>query len=214
MQSNHALQQILEFVRPRLLDDPGHDVGHALRVARWTIAFGESGFLDESAIAAALLHDVVNLPKNHPEASKASTLSAELARPLLIDLGFRDVDTICEAIIDHSYSRGATPRSMLGKALQDADRLEALGALGIFRLISTGTKMGASYFHPDDPWAKDRPLDDKRYSLDHFFTKLLKLSSTMNTEGGRQEAQKRTQFLQNFLSQLDQELMPLEDVKK
>jgi uncharacterized protein len=132
-----------------------------------------------------------------------------VARELLSTLGFtqEDVELVADAIIDHSFSQGKVPRTDLGKALQDADRLEALGALGIFRLISTGTKMGAHYFHPDDPWAQNRPLDDKKFSVDHFFTKLLKLPETMNTTRGKLEATKRAAFLTLFLDTLRSELV-------
>ncbi len=204
-----VLQQITAYVKPRLEGDPGHDFGHALRVAHWTIQFGERKFAHRLAVAAALLHDVVNLPKNHPERALASEKSSVVAYELLNDLGLAasDIDLVCGAIRDHSFSLGKVPESFLGKCLQDADRLEALGALGVFRLISTGTKMEASYFHSEDPWATAREYDDKKYSLDHFFTKLLKLPQTMNTEAGRKEADKRAQFLRVFIDQLGDEIL-------
>lgn len=189
--------------------DPGHDLEHALRVARWTFRLGAPAGVDRSeAIAAALLHDVVNLPKDHPERASASERSADLARALLPRHGFGAAATerIAEAIRDHSFSRGATPTSPLGRALQDADRLEALGALGLCRTLSTGAKMGAAYAHPTDPFAKERALDDRRYTVDHFYAKLLSLAETMRTEGGRAEAQRRTAFLEAFLAQLGDEL--------
>ena len=202
------LEEIANYVQPRLENDPGHDFSHCQRVARWTIQFGEGKFEDRLAIAASLLHDIVNLPKNHPEAHLASQYSAEVSRKLLKELLFdeAEISLISDAILDHSYSRGKVPTSYLGKALQDADRLEALGALGIFRLISTGTKMGARYFNSEDPWAQNRVLDDKKYSLDHFFTKLLKLPATMTTEAGRNEAERRCEFIQLFLDELHLEL--------
>lgn len=188
-------------------DDPGHDAAHALRVALWTLRLAP----DESpraAIAAALLHDVVNLPKDHPERHLASERSAERARELLPRLDFDAATTerVAGAIRDHSFSRGATPESPLGDALQDADRLEALGALGLCRTLSTGVRMGARYFHADDPWGRRRALDDRSYSVDHFFTKLLGLPTTMRTARGREEATRRAAFLEAFLGQLADEL--------
>ena len=190
--------------------DPGHDLEHALRVALWTVrlAEAEGGVDPAEAIAAALLHDVVNLPKNHPERATASERSADLARRLLPRHGFHDAATerVAEAIRDHSFSGGATPRTTLGRALQDADRLEALGALGLCRTLSTGAKMGAVYAHPEDPFGEDRALDDRRYTVDHFYEKLLGLPQTLQTEAGRREAAKRTAFLEQFLVQLGEEL--------
>ena len=113
---------------------------------------------------------------------------------------------MADAVRDHSFSRGAVPRGPLGEALQDADRLEALGAIGLLRCVSTGVRMGGAWFDGDDPWAAGRPLDDTRYSVDHFFTKLLGLAATMRTEAGRAEARHRAAFLEAFLAQLAHEL--------
>ncbi len=206
--SDQALSTLLEWATVELGDDPGHDAAHALRVALWTIRLGDESVDPREAIAAALLHDGVNLPKNHPERHLASQLSAELALRLASERGFSQdaAQRISDAVRDHSFSRGATPEHPLGRALQDADRLEALGAIGLFRTISTGTRMGARYFHDDDPWATSRSLDDLRYSIDHFFTKLLKLAPTLLTDAGRAEAARRSAFLEATLVQLGDEL--------
>jgi uncharacterized protein len=110
-----------------------------------------------------------------------------VATEWLLELGFSEeaASRVGAAIRTHSFSRGEEPTSLLGEALQDADRLEALGVIGVFRTISTGSRMGAEYFHASDPWAEDRALDDRRFSIDHFFTKLFGLAATMRTEAGR-----------------------------
>jgi uncharacterized protein len=207
IQSDQGLQALMELARSRDDGDPGHDVAHALRVAVWTLSL-ELDTDPREAIAAALLHDAVNVPKDSPARARASVLSAELAAAELPKAGFSPEATIriCEAIEDHSFSRGATPRSVLGRALQDADRLEALGALGVLRTASCGAKLGARFSDPLDPWAQQRPLDDTRYTVDHFFTKLLTLEGTMQTCAGRAEARRRTDFLRAFLAQLAEEL--------
>ena len=189
-------------------DDPAHDFAHFIRVALWTVKLGQGRVDPICAIAAALLHDIVNVPKNHPDRARASELSAEVARELLPKHGFTPAETeeICEAVRDHSYSRGAVPQRHLAKCLQDADRLEALGSLGIFRVVSTGARMGANYFDPQDPWARRRSLDDRAYSVDHFFAKLLKLPDLMNTQQGKAEAEKRAQSMRAFLQQLGEEI--------
>jgi uncharacterized protein len=200
-------ESLLEEVRARAGDDPGHDLGHLLRVAKWTIRLGE-GIDPREAAAAGLLHDIVNVPKDSPERPKASERCAAEARGILARHGFAPdaVERICEAIRDHSYSRGAVPSSPLGRALQDADRLEALGAIGVMRTVSCGTRMGSSYFHPEDPFAERRAPDDRRWMIDHFFVKLLRLADTMTTDAGRREAERRTAFLRAFLRQLGEEL--------
>ena len=188
--------------------DPGHDLAHSLRVAIWTIRLGQSRLDPACAIAAALLHDVVNVPKDSPDRSRASELSADYAASILPKLGFAqsEVEEICEAVREHSFSRGGKPTRLLGKCLQDADRLESLGSIGIMRCISTGTLMKAHYFHPSDPWAQKRELDDRKFSVDHFFTKLFKLPELMNTSTGREEADRRVETMKLFLQHLGEEL--------
>ncbi|TNF33575.1 MAG: HD domain-containing protein [Deltaproteobacteria bacterium] len=190
-------------------DDPGHDLAHVLRVALWTLRIGGDTVDPDEAVAAALLHDIVNVPKNSPDRARASELCADQARAWLPEHGFAPdaVGRIADAIRDHSFSRGAVPQEALGMALQDADRLEALGVIGLFRCISTGSRMGARYFHDDDPWAtRGRARDDRAYSIDHFFEKLLGLHATMNTAAGRAEALRRTAYLEATLAQLGAEI--------
>lgn len=203
-----ALLALLELVRGRGEDDPGHNTGHVLRVAAWTRALGGDGVDPREAVAAALLHDLVNLAKDAPERAQASERSAREARAILPRHGFDPAatDRIASAIRTHSFSRGEAPVSALGEALQDADRLEALGVIGVFRTISTGSRMGADYFDEDDPWARQRPLDDRAHSVDHFFTKLLRLPATFHTAAGRAEAERRVEFMRQLLHQLGVEL--------
>lgn len=202
------LARVLDHVRRLDTGDAAHDVEHVLRVASSTVRLGGGRVDPREAVLAALLHDVVNLPKDHPERALASKHSMLAARKLLASeqLDAEVVERVAAAIEDHSYSHGAKPRSALGEALQDADRLEALGALGILRTVSTGARLGARYFHPDDPWGAERPLDDKRYSIDHFFAKLLALPATLCTPAGRREAEKRTELMWSFLEALGEEL--------
>jgi len=90
--------------------------------------------------------------------------------------------------------------------VQDADRLEAVGAIGIARCFLTGGSMGTTLYDPEDPFADNRELDDKQYTLDHFYCKLLGLVDTMKTNAGRLEAIKRTEYMQVFLDQLGEEI--------
>jgi uncharacterized protein len=209
--SDPVLTSVSATVRKRLADAPhdaAHDYRHALRVASWTLRIVGPEAPARLALLAALLHDVVNVPKSSPERARASELSAAFAREILTQAGLPpdDIAAVADAITDHSFSRGAVPRSLLGRALQDADRLEAVGALGLLRCVSTGVSLRADYFHPEDPWAQRRTLDDRAYSVDHFFTKLLGLADTMQTDVGRREAERRTQFLREFLRELGSEI--------
>jgi uncharacterized protein len=188
--------------------DAAHDGSHLLRVALFTLKFAGNEVDPRESVAAALLHDLVNVPKNHPDRARASEFSAEAAAPLLAQADFSPaaISRIQAAIRDHSFSRGARPTELLGQALQDADRLEAIGAIGLMRVFSTGARMGTGYFHTEDPWAKSRELNDQQFSVDHFFTKLLKLPASFLTEGGKAEAAKRVRRLEVFLDDLADEI--------
>jgi len=203
------LPGLLETARARMAGDPGHDLHHALRVALEAVRIGrEEGVPPRLCAAAALLHDIVPVAKDSPQRAGASGLCAAEAARLLAARGWpaAEVDLVAGAIRDHSFSRGAVPATPLGRALQDADRLDALGAIGVLRTVSTGVLMGADYFDPADPWARARPLDDRAHSVDHFFVKLLRLPATMRTEGGRREAERRARFMEGFLRQLGSEI--------
>lgn len=213
IEESPKLRPLYERVRGPGDGDAAHDLAHLLRVALWTCRILQSPALHEQAIAAALLHDLVNVPKNHPDREKASEFSAEAARPMLASAGFdsASIASICLAIRQHSFSRGEKPTQPLGLALQDADRLEALGSIGIMRTYSTGVRMGTKYFDPEDPWAKNRPLDDTKFSLDHFYTKLFLLPDTMNTAAGREEAGQRLRPMRAFMESLERELGEMKD---
>lgn len=188
--------------------DPAHNWNHILRVTNLAhIMAREEGANAEITQAAALCHDLVNVPKNDPRRSEASTLSAEAAKPLLNESGFTavEINHIQDAIISHSFSRNLSPTSLEAAIVQDADRLDALGAIGILRCASVSTHFGSDYFDPDDFWAKHRELDDKRFMIDHYQTKLFKLIDTMNTKSAKTIAQSRIEFMKQFLLALHSE---------
>ncbi len=190
--------------------DASHDINHARRVMREALRIGAvEGAADETVIiAAAYLHDWVNLPKNHPDRASASRLSAEAARPILTSLGFEvdRIDAACHAILAHSFSASIEPQTVEAKAIQDADRLEAIGAIGLARVFAINGQLGASLFDGEDPFAEHRALDDRRYAIDHFQVKLLRLPETMRTDAGRAIAFERAEVLRSFLRSLAAEL--------
>ena len=189
--------------------DGAHDLAHCQRVARHAQTLAEAEGADpEACVAAALLHDLVYLPKNHPDSHRTARMGGELALIWCREMeGLAEkADLIAEAVATHSYSGGASPASLAGAVLQDADRLEALGAIGVARVFATGGSMGAGLWDPRDPWAERRELDDKAWSLDHFERKLLKLAGGMNTATGRAMAAERERVMKDFLTALKGEL--------
>lgn len=200
---------IVAWLRVHMAEDPAHDVHHLLRV--WRTARGlaaeetQGGRVDLLVVlGASLLHDVVNVPKDHPDRCRASRLSADRAEEVLRNLGFPTalLPAVRHAIEAHSHSAGIAPETVEARLVQDADRLESLGAIGIARCFATSGLMKRALFHADDPLAEERPLDDLEYALDHFEAKLLRLPATMQTAAGRRRAQERADFLLTFRAQL------------
>ncbi len=190
--------------------DGAHDLGHLDRV--WAnareIAQEMNGADLEVLLPAAYFHDAVNLPKNHPDRARASTFSADWASDYLARNGFAAVKipAVAHAIAAHSFSAAIPPETPEAEILQDADRLEALGAIGIARMFHVGGAMGGLLFDADDPMALHRPLDDKRFSLDHLEVKLFPIAETMRTAPGREMALARVEWMRSFRSRLLREL--------
>lgn len=189
--------------------DAAHDLGHILRVARLAQRMAtEEGADPEVCVAAALLHDLVYRPKNHPESSLTAQMAADLVPRWCRDTPGLETRAaaIAAAVASHSWSGGQAPASLEAAVVQDADRLEALGAIGIARVFATGASFGAGLWHPEDPWAEGRDLDDKAWSLDHFERKLLKLAAGMKTSAGQRLAADRQRAMLAYLGALHAEL--------
>jgi uncharacterized protein len=208
----HALPPELSGWRTRLAalaldtagNDGAHDANHLERVWRNAQSLLEHHPQADTLVvlAACYLHDLVNLPKNDPERHLASTRSAELARRELAALGFPAdrLDAVAHAIEAHSFSAGIAAATLEARIVQDADRLDGLGAVGLARMFYTAGRMGAGLAHGSDPLARDRPLDDKAYSLDHIPAKLARLPGMMQTEAGRRLGEARLALLEEFRS--------------
>ncbi len=158
--------------------------------------------------AATVFHDLVNLSKDSPDRTSASRRSAQAAVPLLRDLGLKEakVVAVVHAIEAHSFSAGIQPCTIEAKVLRDADRLDALGAVGLARLLYVGATLGRDLYDPDDPLAKHRALDDGSWTIDHLETKLFGLADDMQTQAGRILAKQRTDYLRQFRDTLLKEL--------
>lgn len=190
-------------------DDPGHDWLHVQRVMKNALTIAESLELNlEHLQAGVLCHDLINVAKDHPGRSKASELSAKEAELLLKEVGFDEnaIAHIRNIIIEHSFSIGLNPSSLEAAVLQDADRLDAVGALGILRCASTAGQMKSKLYHPTEPIAENRDLDDTKFMLDHYYKKLYLLAEKMNTEAAKSITQQRIDFMKQFENQLLAEL--------
>jgi uncharacterized protein len=189
--------------------DGAHDLGHLRRVWKQAqlIAMDEPCDL-QVLLPAAMFHDLVNLPKSHPDRARASTLSAEAACHFLRRDGFPEakLSAVGHAIAAHSFSAGITAQTTEARVLQDADRLEALGAIGIARMFHVAGALGGGLFDAEDPMALHRPLDDRAFALDHIEVKLLKIAQTMQTATGRAIAAERAEWMLSFRGRLLREI--------
>jgi uncharacterized protein len=182
--------------------DGAHDGNHLDRV--WRNAQALLADIPQAdalvVLAAAYLHDLVNLPKNDPARATASRRSALLARDRLPALGFplEKLDAVAHAIEAHSFSAAIPPQTLEAKIVQDADRLDGLGAVGLARMFYIAGRMGSSLAHGSDPLAQDRPLNDQTYSLDHIPVKLARLPAMMQTDAGRRLGEQRLALLNDF----------------
>src|ERR1043166_6777930 len=189
--------------------DAAHDAGHVRRVVANAKKLAEAEGAEFAVVLpAAWLHDCVAIAKNSPERSSASRLAAERAGAFLRDAGYPEehIAAIEHAIEAHSFSARVVPETLEAKGVQDADRLEALGAVGIARTLITGGADRPPFYDLTEPFPTPRPADDRTSIIDHFFTKLLLLADTMQTASGRAAAQQRAKFLKQYLTQLGSEI--------
>ncbi len=185
--------------------DPAHDLAHVRRVVATAKQLAElEGARLEIVIPAAWLHDCVTVRKDSPDRAAASAAAARATAVFLADAAYPAdlIPEIRHAVEAHSFSAGIMPRTLEAEVVQDADRLDALGAVGIARCVMVGSQLGLALYNPVEPLPATREPDDSAFIVDHFYLKLLKLAATMRTAAGRAEAERRSRFMEDFLEQL------------
>lgn len=203
------VDEINGLVKSTMINDPAHDYQHIMRVYKNAIKICKHENVEQRLVLlAVLLHDIVSYPKSDKRSKLASLHSSKKAKEILGKYSFdkKEIKIICDAIRDHSYSKNKTPSTMVGKILQDADRLDAVGAIGIARVFSVSGSEKRSFYDVKDPFCRRRAPDDKTWAIDHFYQKLLKLESLMNTNYAKKEAKRRTRIIKKFLLDLKNEL--------
>ena len=190
--------------------DPAHDFQHVMRVYKNAKLIGtQEGAIMRILLPAVLLHDIVVYPKGSNNSGMSSDDSADLAEKILQRLRYsqHEINGISYCIRAHSFSKRLIPASLEGRILQDADRLDALGAIGIARTFSVGGSEKRTFYNAGDPFCRSgRRPDDKQWTLDHFHTKLLQLKDLMHTRTAKRIAQQRTRFMMLFIRQLQKEI--------
>ncbi len=194
------IDKIKKFARKHLeKNDFIHGWGHTKRVSKLSKKLGREEGADLKILeVAALLHDI-GIHKNRKNHEK---ISAEMARNFLENFGKRE--EVVDCIESHRFSKGESPGTLEAKILQDADMLDAIGAVGIIRAAYFSGYNSRPIF---DSVKKSLEEDKGRYEsmIDHFNVKLLKIKERLNTTTAREIAQKRHEFMESFLDQFFKE---------
>ena len=210
--ASSIIDKTCKFVEDKLSGDgSGHDWWHIFRV--WTLAKKiavEEKAQVEIVELGALLHDIADWKFHDGDDS----IGPEIAREFLNnhDVEPNLSDSVVEIISTVSYKGAgvATPMKTLeGKIVQDADRLDAIGALGIARTFAYGGYKNRLIYHPDEKPVLHESYEDYKknegHTINHFYEKLLLLKERMNTNTGKRIAEGRHKFMQSFLDQFYKE---------
>lgn len=190
-------------------EDPAHDLLHFKRVVGLAkeICKREGGN-PEIVVPAAWLHDFVIIPKDSPLRGQASCIAAEKACEFLSSIDYPDKfhSDIAHAIHAHSFSANIETKTLEAMIVQDADRLDGLGAIGIARCFATAGLLKRAFYNLEDPFCENRVTDDLEFTVDHFYKKLFKTAETLKTNYGIEEGRRRVQVMKDYLSSLRLEI--------
>ncbi|WP_421849547.1 HD domain-containing protein [Marinomonas sp.] len=197
------------FLQTQGYVDAAHDMNHIFRVVKVAKQLVREEKADLAVVVpAAWLHDCVSLPKNHPERYLASSMAGDKAVEFLSSINYPShyYDAIHHAICAHSFSANISPNSLEAKILQDADRLDALGAVGIARCMQVSGALNRVLYASEDPFCENRQPDDSLYSVDHFYNKLFRIANSLHTVSAQLEGKRREAVMRVFLEQLSLEI--------
>src|SRR5690606_33887744 len=150
----------------------------------------------------ALMHDIVVFPKNDLKNRVAPESSALLAKEILQkidDYPSDKIGKVLDLIRCCSYTKNNNPKNLELKILQDADRIEAVGAIGISRAMAVCGQLGIRLCDPSDPLSLNSEPDRFKNCLDFFVSRLLGLEEKTNTDSGKKIIRERVEYIKNFL---------------
>lgn len=212
MQDQNLISNTIEFVKKELQSaEGGHDWFHIERVYKNAILIGRSEDVDMTVVAlGALLHDIADSKFHNGDESVGPRVAREWLESQSAD---EEIIKHVIAIINNiSYKGGKNVRTISTLELdvvQDADRLDAIGAIGIARTFNYGGFKNHKIYDPSVPVNMNMTKEEYKKStaptLNHFYEKLLLLKDLMNTESGKKIAQQRHDYMEGFLDQFYKE---------
>lgn len=208
MKKNEIIENTINFVKEQLKNaEGGHDWFHIERVYKNTLMISTSEEVNSLIVQlAALLHDIADSKFHNGD----ETIGPSIAKSFLQsqNLDTKSIDHIVKIIENISYKGGNFKTTFFSKELsvvQDADRLDAIGAIGIARCFNYGGFKERAIYNPEiEPnlnMTKEEYKNSNAPSINHFYEKLLLLKQKMNTETGKQIAEQRHHFMETYLTQ-------------
>lgn len=201
--------RLMEKVKPYFAETSGHGFDHVMRVYRNALMISAGQLVDLDIVkAAVLLHDIARHKQDIGEVKCHAKAGAEMATLILAELDFplAKILSVAYAIEVHRYSKGIDPETLEAKVLQDADRLDALGAICIARVFGYGAKKGRPMYDPNIQMSDKYDGTVSSTSFNHFHEKILKITpDTFKTEKAQMAAESRYQFILDFMDQFEAE---------
>ncbi|MGC8545024.1 HD domain-containing protein [Athalassotoga sp.] len=185
------IDKIIEFTKGKMNSDSSHGFDHVLRVVKFCEIIGKNENAEmEILIPAAYLHDIARPLEEKDESIDHAKVGSQMAFEFLKTIGYPHAEEISYAISAHRFSKGLIPQTVEAKILQDADKLDAMGAMGIYRTIAYSVLNNRSF----------------EETIAHFENKILKLKDLMYTKTAKKMAEKRYAIVFEFVQSLKEDI--------
>jgi uncharacterized protein len=196
-------------INPYFEKEGSHSFDHTRRVYDLALKIGKKEKADLDVVkASALLHDIARLKEDNKEVKCHAESGAEMAKKILKEMNFPEnkIENVVHSIKVHRHSKGLLAETKEAKIIQDADRLDALGAITIARMFSTGGKIDRPLYKPEIPFGKVHEGYYSDSTIHGFHNKILKIKpETFNTNFAKRLAKGRYQFVKKFLDRFVKE---------
>lgn len=203
MLNQEFFNELIEKIQPYFIKGGSHAFDHTERVYNLALKLSKNKNVDLDILkTSCLLHDIARLKEDNKECNCHAEHGAELAEKILKKMDFPEekIEQVSYAIKVHRHSKGINAETIEARILQDADRLDALGAITIGRMFSTGGKLNRPLHNPKIPFGKTYPGYKSDSTIHGFHSKILKITpDSFNTKQAKEIAKERYKFVQEFI---------------